>query len=44
MLRSEIESMDLDWRDGVGGDAATPDTIATGLLRAFDFTPKPVAE
>jgi len=30
-IRKLIEAADLDWRDGVGKDAATPDRIA-GLL------------
>lgn len=38
MVRGEIEAADLDWRDGVGEDAATPDKIAAILCKRFVFS------
>ncbi len=40
-LRDVIQAADLDWRDGVGADAATPDKIAEIVLKNFDLTAKP---
>ena len=39
LLRDCIENADLDWRDGIGPDAATPDRVADLIARSFVVKP-----